>query len=54
MLGLAAGDALGTTLEFKPLGSGEALIDMVGRGPIDLPAGPGPMTRRWRFIWLKA
>ena len=39
MLGLAAGDALGTTLEFKPRDRYEPLTDIVGGGPFDLPAG---------------
>ena len=39
LLGLAAGDALGTTLEFEQPGSFEPLTDMVGGGPFALPAG---------------
>lgn len=39
MLGLAAGDALGTTLEFERPGSFEPLTDMVGGGPFRLPVG---------------
>ena len=39
LLGLAAGDALGTTLEFKPPGSFKPLDDMVGGGPFHLKAG---------------
>jgi len=39
MLGLAAGDALGTTLEFTHPGSFEPLTDMVGGGPFDLKPG---------------
>ena len=39
LLGLAAGDALGTTLEFKQPGIFEPLTDMVGGGPFDLQAG---------------
>jgi ADP-ribosylglycohydrolase len=39
MLGLAAGDALGTTLEFRPPGSFEPLTDMVGGGPFGLEPG---------------
>jgi ADP-ribosyl-[dinitrogen reductase] hydrolase len=38
-LGLAVGDALGTTLEFKPPGSFPALTDMVGGGPFHLEPG---------------
>ncbi|MBA4188438.1 MAG: ADP-ribosylglycohydrolase [Planctomycetaceae bacterium] len=39
LLGLAAGDALGTTLEFQHPGSFEPLTDMVGGGPFDLKPG---------------
>jgi ADP-ribosyl-[dinitrogen reductase] hydrolase len=39
MLGLAAGDALGTTLEFMPPGSFDPIGDMVGGGPFRLQAG---------------
>lgn len=39
MIGLAVGDAVGTTLEFKPRDTYEPLTDMVGGGPFHLPAG---------------
>ena len=39
MLGLAAGDALGTTIEFHPPGTFEPLTDMIGGGPFDLEPG---------------
>ncbi|MDY3552025.1 ADP-ribosylglycohydrolase family protein [Gemmata sp. JC717] len=39
LLGLAAGDALGTTLEFEQPGSFEPLTDMVGGGPFNLKPG---------------
>ena len=39
LLGLAAGDALGTTLEFKKPGTFESLTDMIGGGPFHLNAG---------------
>ncbi len=39
LLGLATGDALGTTLEFMPPGSFEPLTDMVGGGPFGLEPG---------------
>lgn len=39
MLGLAAGDALGTTLEFSAPGTFEPIDDMVGGGPFRLEAG---------------
>lgn len=39
LLGLACGDAVGTTVEFKPRGSFQPLTDMVGGGPFDLKPG---------------
>ena len=39
LLGLAACDALGTTIEFRPPGSFEPLTDIVGGGPFSLKAG---------------
>lgn len=39
LLGLAAGDALGTTLEFRPPGTFEPITDMVGGGPFRLEPG---------------
>ena len=39
LLGLAVGDALGTTLEFSPPGGFEPITDMVGGGPFGLQAG---------------
>lgn len=39
LLGLAAGDALGTTVEFSSPGSFTPVADMVGGGPFGLPAG---------------
>jgi ADP-ribosylglycohydrolase len=39
LLGLATGDALGTTLEFQPPGSFVPLKDMVGGGPFHLTPG---------------
>ena len=39
MLGLATGDAVGTTVEFQPRGSFEPLTDMVGGGPFALQPG---------------
>ena len=39
LLGLVVGDALGTTLEFKPPGSFEPIDDMVGGGPFRLQPG---------------
>lgn len=42
LLGLACGDAIGTTVEFEPRGTFEPLADMVGGGPFDL--APGQWT----------
>ena len=39
LLGLAAGDAVGTTVEFKPRGSFPRVTDMVGGGPFGLKPG---------------
>ena len=39
LLGLAVGDAIGTTVEFKPRGSFRAMTDMVGGGPFGLEPG---------------
>jgi len=39
LLGLAAGDALGTTLEFRPPGTFEPVKDIVGGGPFNLKPG---------------
>lgn len=42
LTGLAAGDALGTTVEFRPPGSFEPVTDVVGGGPFRL--APGQWT----------
>lgn len=39
LLGLACGDAVGTTVEFRPRGSFAPLTDMVGGGPFNLATG---------------
>ncbi|MEA2285073.1 MAG: hypothetical protein QOJ21_1116 [Solirubrobacteraceae bacterium] len=39
LLGLAAGDAVGTTVEFSPPGTFAPITDMTGGGPFRLPAG---------------
>src|SRR4051812_17438769 len=39
LLGLAAGDALGTTVEFRAPGTFAPVTDMVGGGPFGLPPG---------------
>lgn len=39
LLGLACGDAVGTTVEFEPRGTFAPVVDMTGGGPFDLPVG---------------
>ena len=39
LLGLACGDAVGTTVEFMPRGSFTPVADMVGGGPFNLKPG---------------
>ena len=39
LVGLAVGDAIGTTVEFKERGSFAPVTDMVGGGPFNLKAG---------------
>src|SRR5881394_4086102 len=39
LMGLACGDAVGTTLEFKPPGTFTPIADMVGGGPFHLEPG---------------
>ena len=39
LLGLAVGDAIGTTVEFKPRGSFPTVTDMVGGGPFQMKPG---------------
>lgn len=39
LVGLAAGDAVGTTLEFKPPGTFQPISDLVGGGPFSLEPG---------------
>ncbi len=42
LFGLAAGDAVGTSVEFQPRGTFEPLTDMIGGGPFEL--APGAWT----------
>jgi hypothetical protein len=51
---LAAGDALGTTLEFKRRGSLSPIDDIVGGGPFRLAAGQWTTTPRWRCVSPRA
>ena len=39
LLGLATGDAVGTTVEFKARGTFAPVTDMIGGGPFHLQAG---------------
>jgi ADP-ribosyl-[dinitrogen reductase] hydrolase len=39
LIGLAVGDAVGTTLEFKPRGTFKPITDMIGGGPFRLQPG---------------
>lgn len=39
LVGLAVGDAVGTSVEFKPRGSFPPVTDMTGGGPFSLPVG---------------
>jgi len=39
LLGMASGDAVGTTVEFKPRGTFAPVTDMVGGGPFNLKPG---------------
>jgi ADP-ribosyl-[dinitrogen reductase] hydrolase len=39
LAGLAVGDAVGTTAEFRPKGSFRTITDMIGGGPFDLQPG---------------
>lgn len=44
LLGLACGDAVGTTAEFSARGSFEPMTGMVGGGPFELQPGPSRGT----------
>ena len=54
LLGLAVGDALGTTLEFKTPGTFKPLSDMVGGGPFNLQPGQWTDDTSMGFAWAKA
>jgi ADP-ribosylglycohydrolase len=54
LLGLAVGDALGTTLEFKPPGTFEPIADMVEGGLSDSKPASGSTTLPWPCAWAKA
>ena len=54
LLGLAAGDAVGTVAEFKPRGSFPPVTDMTGGGPFRLQPDNGRTIRRWLCAWPTA
>lgn len=51
LLGLAAGDAVGTTVEFRPRGSFPPVTDMVGGGPFGLRPGEFAMSGQYGAEW---
>ncbi len=52
LLGLAAGDAVGTTLEFRAPGTFTPIHDMVGGGPFHLDDN-GPTILQWPCAWQR-
>ncbi len=54
LLGLAVGDAAGTTLEFRPPGSFSPIEDMLGVDHSDSRKANGLTIRRWCFAWRRA
>jgi ADP-ribosyl-[dinitrogen reductase] hydrolase len=54
LLGLATGDALGTTLEFKPPGTFAPLSDVIGGGPFNLRAGEWTDDCSMALAWARA
>ena len=53
LLGLAVGDAIGTTVETMPSGSFEPLTDMIGGGKFMFCLDSGQTTLLWHFVWQK-
>jgi ADP-ribosylglycohydrolase len=49
LLGLAIGDALGTTLEFTARDAQPPVTDMVGGGRFSWQSASGPTTPAWRY-----
>ncbi len=45
LLGMACGDTVGTTVEFKPRGTFPLVTDMVGGGPFKLKPGEWRLTK---------
>ena len=54
LLGLACGDAVGTTVEFSPRGSFAPVTGMTGGGPFGLQRDNGRTIPRWRYAWQRA
>ena len=54
LLGLAAGDALGTTLEFKRPGTFEPIVTWSAAGRSTCSPANGPTTPRWPCAWPRA
>jgi ADP-ribosylglycohydrolase len=54
LLGLAVGDALGTTLEFKAPGTFKPITDMIGGGPFGLKPVSGLTIPQWHYVSPKA
>jgi ADP-ribosylglycohydrolase len=54
LLGLATGDALGTTLEFTRKGAFEPIDDMIGGGPFGLPPGYWTDDTSMALCWPRA
>ena len=52
MLGLAVGDALGTTLEFAPPGTFSPISEIVGGGPFGLQPGESKVTYHLVLLWF--
>ena len=54
LIGLAVGDAVGTTVEFKAPGTFPPVTDMVGGGRSVFAQESGPTIRRWRCVKPRA
>ena len=53
LLGLAVGDALGATLEFKKRGTFVPINDMIGVAGLSSIRDSGQMTPRRHYAWLR-
>jgi len=54
LAGLAVGDALGTTVEFRPPGSFPPVRDMTGGGPFNLRPGQWTDETSMTRVWPRA